>query len=186
MTKSRRRQRQERYFKLSSAIAELDTAHIHCDAHFYNILTDGEQTYLTDFGLVLDKSFMLAENEILLFKQNSYYDYGEILWSLGYLVVSWYHVLPESDKRNLQAKYGLHDDIEPDQLFLALINNIEEIFTHRLMQLDEAYVVDVIKYRDIMLLIGDFFCSMHTNNQKNTRLDHAKLRRMLKATQFAA
>lgn len=123
---------------------------------------------------------------VLLFKQNSYYDYGEILWSLGYLVVSWYQAVPESDKRNLQAKYGLHDDIEPDQLFLALINNIKEIFTHRLMPLDEAYVVDVIKYHDIMLLIGDFFCDMHTNNQKNTRLDHAKLRRMLKATQFAA
>lgn len=159
---------------------------IHFDAHFYNILTDGEHAYLTDFGLVLDKSFMLAEDEALLFRQNTHYDYGEVLWSLGYLAVSWYASLPESNKRKLQAKYDLQDDIDSDQLFLVLINNIEEIFTHKLMRLDEAYVADVIKYRDMMLLIHDFFSDMHANSQKNTKLDHARLKRMLKATQFAS
>lgn len=33
---------------------------VHFDTHFHNILTDGERIYLTDFGLVLDKSFALT------------------------------------------------------------------------------------------------------------------------------
>jgi hypothetical protein len=49
---------------------------IHFDAHFRNVLTDGEQTYLTDFGLVLDKSFALTSAEKSFFKENIFYDYG--------------------------------------------------------------------------------------------------------------
>src|SRR5205823_6474332 len=62
---------------LSATIAFLrKNGIIHFDAHFFNVLTDGEQAYLTDFGLVLDKSFTLTKEERLFFQQNTYYDYG--------------------------------------------------------------------------------------------------------------
>jgi hypothetical protein len=48
---------------------------IHFDAHFRNILTDGDRIYLTDFGLVLDKSFALTSDEKAFFEQNLFYDY---------------------------------------------------------------------------------------------------------------
>lgn len=159
---------------------------IHFDAHFSNILTDGEHTYLTDFGLVLDKSFMLSQDEALLFKQNTHYDYGEILWSLGSLMVSWYRTLPEKDRHAICAKYDLQADIQPEQLLPILINNIEEIFRDRLMQLDEIYVAEIIKYREIMLLVEAFFSDMHANNQKHTKFNHTKLKQLLTATHFLA
>jgi hypothetical protein len=43
---------------------------IHFDANFDNVLSDGKQAYLTDFGLVLDKQFTLSQDEASFFKQN--------------------------------------------------------------------------------------------------------------------
>jgi len=36
---------------------------IHFDAHLGNILSDGKQLYLSDFGLALDKNFELTKKE---------------------------------------------------------------------------------------------------------------------------
>lgn len=71
---------------------------IHFDAHFRNILTDGEQTYLTDFGLILDRSFMLTSDEVSFFEQNIFYDYGEILRNLGFLIRWSYDSCSENEK----------------------------------------------------------------------------------------
>lgn len=47
---------------------------IHFDAHFRNILTDGKQLYLTDFGLALSTAFELSDEERAFFKQHHNYD----------------------------------------------------------------------------------------------------------------
>jgi hypothetical protein len=47
---------------------------IHFDAHFENILTDGNQLYLSDFGLALSSKFDLSVEEIEFFKQHQSYD----------------------------------------------------------------------------------------------------------------
>ncbi|MCG6138862.1 MAG: hypothetical protein MET45_30460, partial [Nostoc sp. LLA-1] len=98
---------QEKPYKLQKSLDELHMIItflrtkeiIHFDAHFYNILTDGQQIYLTDFGLVLDKSFSLTKEEESFFQQNQFYDYGEILRNLGHLIRSSYDSCSESDKR---------------------------------------------------------------------------------------
>lgn len=71
---------------------------IHFDAHFRNVLTDGDQIYLTDFGLVLDKSFALTSDEESFFKENTFYDYGEVLRNFGQLIRPWYDSCSENDK----------------------------------------------------------------------------------------
>ena len=38
---------------------------------------------------------------------------------------------------------------------------------------------------DIMLLMNDFIYAMSASNRKNTRLDHPRLRRLLRETGFA-
>ncbi|MEH2152876.1 hypothetical protein [Nostoc sp.] len=80
---------------------------IHFDAHFRNILTDGKQTYLTDFGLVLDKSFPLTKDEESFFNQNIFYDYGEVLRNLGHLIQWSYDLCSENDQRRIMEKYGI-------------------------------------------------------------------------------
>lgn len=47
---------------------------IHFDAHFENILTDGEHLYFSDFGLALSNQFTLTQPERDFFKVHQYYD----------------------------------------------------------------------------------------------------------------
>lgn len=47
---------------------------IHFDAHFENILTDGKQLYLSDFGLALSSKFDLTPAETEFLKQHQSYD----------------------------------------------------------------------------------------------------------------
>jgi hypothetical protein len=170
---------------LRTTIAFLRTKGIiHFDAHFRNILTDGEQIYLTDFGLVLDKSFTLTEDEESFFKQNALYDYGEILRSFGQLIQSNYDSCPENDKRRIIEKYGIKEGLKPHKLRSILLDNIEQIHTDGVMNLDKFYVASIVKYRSVIALMQDFFSDMWENNKKDTKLPHAKLRLLLKEAGF--
>ncbi|MBD2677660.1 MULTISPECIES: hypothetical protein [Nostoc] len=157
---------------------------IHFDAHFHNILTDGEQIYLTDFGLVLDKSFALTKDEESFFEQNTFYDYGEVLWSLSYLIRSSYDLCPENDKRRMMEKYGIQKSFQHRELLPILLNNIEQIHSHGVMKLDDFYVASIVKYRSIIALMHNFYSEMQVNNNKNTKFDSTKLQLLLQEIGF--
>ncbi len=168
---------------------------IHFDAHFRNVLTDGKQTYLTDFGLVLDKSFALTKEEEAFFEQNRFYDYGEVLRNIfydygevlrniGHLIRSPYDSCSENDKRRIMEKYGIKEGLKPYELRSILLDNIEQIHTDGDIKLDEFYVASIVKYRSIIALMQDFFADMWENNNKNTKFRHQELELLLKQTGF--
>ncbi len=47
---------------------------LHFDAHFWNILTDGDCLYFSDFGLAISDQFELSDAELSFFKQHHNYD----------------------------------------------------------------------------------------------------------------
>ena len=47
---------------------------LHFDAHFWNILTDGQSLYFSDFGLAISDQFELSEAELNFFTQHHNYD----------------------------------------------------------------------------------------------------------------
>ncbi len=157
---------------------------IHFDAHFRNILTDGKQIYLTDFGLVLDLSFALTKDEVSFFEQNIFYDYGEVLRNLGHLIRAPYNSCSSNDKRRIMEKYGIKEGLQHHELGSILLDNIEQIQADGDMNLDEFYVNSIVKYRSIIVLMQDFFVDMWGNNQKDTKFPHVKLQRLLKKTGF--
>ncbi|MBE9210833.1 hypothetical protein IQ244_30895 [Nostoc sp. LEGE 06077] len=157
---------------------------IHFDAHFYNILTDGQQTYLTDFGLVLDNSFSLTKDEEFFFQQNQFYDYGEILRNLGHLIRLSYDLCSERNQRTIREKYDIKEDLTPYEIGARLLDNIEQLSADKLMKLDQFYVTSILKYRSIIELMQNFFVEMCTNNNKNIKFPHAKLQKLLEETGF--
>lgn len=172
---------------LCTAIAFLRTKGIiHFDAHFRNILTDGEQTYLTDFGLVLDKSFALTKDEEAFFEQNTFYDYGEVLRNLGHLIRSPYDACSEPKQRKMMEKYGIKVGLKPYEVGAILLDNIEQIHADGDLQLDQFYVASIVKYRSIIALMQGFFAEMWGNDQKDTKLPHIALQQLLKETGFIA
>lgn len=157
---------------------------IHFDAHFKNILTDGERTYLTDFGLVLDKSFALTPDEESFFEQNAFYDYGEVLRNVGHLIWAPYNSCSEDDKSNIRKKYGIKESLKYYEQRSILLDNIEQIHADGIVKLDEYYVATIVKYRSIITLMQNFFSQMWGNKMKDTKLRYAELRRLLIETGF--
>lgn len=47
---------------------------LHFDAHFENILTDGERLYFTDYGLAMSSEFELSQDEAAFFDRHQTYD----------------------------------------------------------------------------------------------------------------
>jgi hypothetical protein len=157
---------------------------IHFDAHFRNILTDGDRIYLTDFGLVLDRSFALTSYEESFFDRHRLYDCGEVLRNLGHLIRSPYDLCSDNARRRIMEKYGLKEGLKPYESGSILLDNIEQIHADGDMKLDEFYVASIVKYRSIIALMQDFFSDMWGNNQKDTKFPHEKLRLLLEETRF--
>lgn len=178
--------------KLGSALDELRATiaflrkHgiVHFDAHFYNILTDGELFYLTDFGLVLDRQFSLTEEETAFLSRHMYYDYGEVLSSLGFMIVQAFDVLSEVEKSAVRASLAIPENTRTPELVPVLLKHIEQIHAAGLLKLDPGYVAAIVKYRSAITLMQDFMSAMWANNSKDTPFPHARLQRILKETAF--
>ena len=152
---------------------------IHFDVHFNNILTDGNKLYLTDLGLVLDKRFDLSEAEQIFFKRHTLYDYGEFLFWFGEHLLSIYRCLADMKKKKIMEKYGLRSDMPRPESFIILLDKLSEICADGFIELDKSYVETVIKYRDIIMLMAEFFTDMERNNRKDTKYSDVKLKRLL-------
>ena len=155
---------------------------VHFDAHFTNVLTDGDRTYLTDFGLALSRRFDLAADEQRFLAKHDYYDYGEVLWAIGYILVGIYERLSDDAKTATLARCSLTNPPPPRELLSALVSNVEQLAGT--MELPDAFVACILKYRDVTLFMESFFWSMRVNLAKDTQLDHARLRQLLEAVTF--
>lgn len=61
---------------------------LHFDAHFHNILTDGEHLYFSDFGLAISSQFNLSKEESKFFQIHSNYDRYYVATKLTNWIVS--------------------------------------------------------------------------------------------------
>ncbi len=162
---------------------------IHFDIHFHNIITDGDQLYLTDFGLALDKQFTLSKKEQLFFNKNIYFDYGRFLFFLGMSISPIF--TPACDKQGKSIKqkslsklkkYGIEDDKAWAQNFTILLDNIDDIYSKKLLTVDRNYIDIIIKYKEIIILIATFRESMIRNNEKDAKYNSRKLKQLLEKT----
>ncbi|GGU53014.1 hypothetical protein GCM10010178_52250 [Lentzea flava] len=64
---------------------------LHFDAHFQNVLTDGERLYFADYGLAISSRFDLSEEETAFFAEHQAYDR---CYSVTHLVMWLNAVLP--------------------------------------------------------------------------------------------
>ena len=152
---------------------------IHFDANFDNIVTDGEQFYLTDFGLVLDKRFDLTVEERQFFETHIYYDYGSILACLDWPIIERYRALEEADKNKFQQSLGLDDGASERDVLLALSENIRQIQTEGWLTLDEKYMGVVLHHQALLQLMNRFYGDLRQNQQKNTPYPQAEIKRLL-------
>ncbi|MET8416474.1 hypothetical protein ABZV41_12185 [Streptomyces sp. NPDC005098] len=76
---------------------------VHFDAHFANILTDGRQLYVTDFGLALSSRFDLSADESNFLSDHLAYDH---CYNASHLLQ--YHLL-DGVRGDTECEVFLHD-----------------------------------------------------------------------------
>jgi hypothetical protein len=71
-----------------NAVTRFTNAHgmLHFDLHFHNVLTDGEQIFVTDFGLATCSGFALSSAEREFFDRHQFYDQGYVAAYLAHRI----------------------------------------------------------------------------------------------------
>ncbi|GAB3757616.1 protein kinase family protein [Microlunatus parietis] len=149
----------------------------HFDAHLGNLMTDGETSYVTDFGLLLDARFDLTAREREFLARHRLFDVGEILTAFGAQLEFWFRSLPPGDQEKAGAMIDADADAGPT-LRRNLVRHAERLdgLAH------PALVEAVVRYRPVIEFMNDFFEALRANPRKNTRYDESQLQGLLRDT----
>ena len=149
---------------------------LHLDAHFHNVVTDGERIHLTDLGLALDRDFDLSADDRRFFDTHQHYDYGEAISNLGALLVELLDRAPAADRQQVNE---LLDLPETGRRAGPLVRNLERVLERGLLDLDDALVDLVLRYREVIVWMWTFFGELQRNPRKDTPFDDAHLGRLI-------
>lgn len=147
----------------------------HFDAHLANLMTDGETSFLTDFGLLLDARFDLTVREREFLGRHRLFDVGEILTAYGAQLELWFRSLPPDGQEQAGTMIGAGADSGP-LLRSNLVRHAERLdgLAH------PALVEAVVRHRPVIEFMNDFFETLRANPRKNTRFDDRQLESLLK------
>ena len=152
---------------------------VHFDAHPYNVVTDGNQAYLADFGLVLDSRFDLSNEERGFFAAHTQYDTGLIMACSVYLLDDAYKALSDASRMKVCSTYGIEEGADGDDLRKVLLDNLEEIYADHDLNLSQEYVRFVVKHLETIRLIRDFTGALSKNHRKDDPYPTARLNELL-------
>lgn len=155
---------------------------VHFDAHFGNVVTDGNRAYLTDFGLVLDDAFQLTDDDRAFLRRHNRYDYGEALMSLGEVIFFAYVSMPPPKRAALHAHLGVPEGESSPRVVETIVANLEDVAAHGAMKLDASFVAAILQYRDVMAYMNDFLDALRVNERKDTPYDDEHLALLLTAS----
>jgi serine/threonine protein kinase len=151
---------------------------VHFDAHFGNVLTDGHEFYLADFGLALDGTFELTATERRFLDRHQYYDYGTVLWCLGSAIRTMFRSLPPAARDEVARGLGQDTSTDDQETLVALIDNAENLRRTGALRLEPAFVEALHRYREVIVFMDRFFHGMRSK-RKNVRYDDGTLERLL-------
>lgn len=146
---------------------------VHFDAHFGNILTDGQQVYLTDFGLVLDRAFELSPEEQRFLDAHAHYDLGEFIACLLQPIRAQTRAWDEAT----QEEAGLRDESMDAS---TLIDRLAGFRDADLLELDRGYHETLLRYRPVISMMDRFFTTLQTGSKLEGGYDDEALVQLLR------
>ena len=152
---------------------------VHFDAHFGNVLTDGETVYLADFGLLNAAGFDLTKPERAFLGRHAHYDYAETIFAVGIAPMWDLWGRSEESRAAVLRRYDWLQGRESQREFAAaLIDNLDSMTTGP-MPIATPYADELIRYREVILYLAGFLDAMRPNPRKNTPYDDDHVRRLL-------
>lgn len=144
----------------------------HFDAHAGNILTDGQQVFLTDFGLVVDEELALDAEERAFLDAHRHYDAGEFVRGLyrpvRRLVDGWDDVT----RRDVCQRYG---DTTP----ATILDNLDALADSGALGLPAAYRGTLVRCRDVIVMMDRVFAALCCGSKLDCGYDDDELRQAL-------
>lgn len=139
---------------------------LHLDAHLANLLTDGEQVFISDFGLALDKRFELAADEQAFWQTHATYDRAQVIGNLIYPFISHCETLPEAERDALYQALQIDDKtsraLKLERLLDALKHNQPQ-----LLGLDSDFKALLLRHQDSLLALARFNLAMRQTPSKD-------------------
>ena len=154
---------------------------VHFDAHVWNIVGDGEDVFLTDFGLALDSHFELADRERAFLARHWHYDEGEVIASVGLLLIDILRASAPEEQARIESKCGIAPGASLPARLAALLAHVDELHADGDLPLEPAFVTTVTRYRPVILFMSSFLSRLQGNRRKDTSYDDDALRRLLDA-----
>ena len=149
---------------------------LHLDAHFGNVVTDGERLCLTDFGLALDASFELSPPERAFFAGHQHYDFGEAIANLGSLLG------PLVDRTDPATKAAIEvaAEIPPSgQRVRPLARHLPRLVDEGLLDVHPELCALIVRYREVIDAMWQFFEALRSNRRKDTPWDDDRMRSLI-------
>lgn len=157
---------------------------LHFDPHFDNVVTDGNNLYLTDFGLVLDRGFALDGAERTLFASHQLYDFGVMLLSLMKPLLTLWRALPDGTAAKWRERHGMQGGASDREVAPLLLDHVEELTREGFLALDRDFVENLRRHHDAIAVMGDFFTALIRNPRKDTPFPDGPLRDALGRSGF--
>ena len=132
---------------------------VHFDAHGGNIVTDGTDFFLTDFGLGMADAFDLSSDERTFLMRHRHYDHGLATCGLLFPLAGAVRKLDDDGRGAVEARFG-------DTRTTTLAPHIRALVDDGLLDLPGAFVellearMDTI--REMVSFFGQMNASVHT------------------------
>jgi hypothetical protein len=153
-----------------------DRGILHLDAHYGNVVTDGNAVCLTDFGLVLDEAFDLSAAEQTFFRAHQHYDFGEAIANLGSVLVG---LMNRCDDVTKAAIADVASIEHGGRRAAALAASVDRLVDRALLDIEPVLVDLIVRYRDVIVFMWTFFNALQANRRKDTPFDDARLARLI-------
>jgi hypothetical protein len=138
------RRLEEELLHITGFLAERDVQHF--DAHFANIVTDGERLHLTDFGLTLSSRFELSDAETEFLAEHATHDRAYVLTHLVNRIVRPLRTWPHPRVRNDFVRECAAGRVVPD------------------LPPDAASILR--RYAPLATVVNDFYFALHGESRK--------------------
>ncbi len=155
---------------------------VHFDAHPGNVVGDGDDWYLADFGLLIDEEFDLDEDERGFVHRHRHFDTGELLAGLGSVLLTLLDALDPMARQRVEQRYGITPPIAPDRVLQALLGRFDELAADSDLAIDACMVDALARHREVILYMATFLSQLRRNPRKDTAYDDAVLRSLLEAS----
>jgi hypothetical protein len=155
---------------------------VHFDAHPGNVVGDGNDWHLADFGLLIDEEFDLDDDERAFLRRHRHYDTGELLAGVGSVLLTMLHALDPPTRQRVEQRYGIAPPIAPDRALQTLLGRFDDVATDSDLAIDGCMVDALARYREVILYMTTFLSQLRRNPRKDTAYDDAVLRSLLEAS----